>query len=419
MPERRMTVKQRFKRISAALMAAILFSYSTISAAAAPIEPEKLVPLLTYQTMLDFRTLEYSEKKLTDRNIETIEPNQTQKINPGSGNTRIKQAEIIMDVENYGNKDPISVYYTTYLETSNIMYGDLRTKMETNADLTKNDFDFTTTTEEVKKAENNSKTAKSETWLIKNKLTPKNKNLKMRWNTKYIMTSNVAGNTASIYIPSITIIASSPEEITELEKITNMLIEQNKILKEYFPNIIAMLDTINKNVGNITTAQDLTNTYLQQIKRLIEASQNNTTIIIQEFHTTQNIIKTESGNIQAAIKKQTEDLKKYLDDSYSGAIGNLPQANQELEQKVEELHNTESKYEQDMQNNFNALQMDSFQFSGNLIPALTICGNIINNVWSTMDDDMHTMYTFPLLLAIALLIIGKIARSSRKKGGDE
>ena len=180
-----------------------------------------------------------------------------------------------------------------------------------------------------------------------------------------------------------------------------------------------MLDAINKNVGNITTAQDLTNKYLQQIIRLIDASQNNTTIIIQEFHTTQTIIREESGNIQAAIKKQTEDLKKYLDDSYSGAIGNLPQANQELEQKVEELHNTEHKYEQDMQNNFNALQMDGYKFSGSLIPALTMCGNIINNVWATMDDDMHTMYTFPLLLAIALLLIGKIARSSRKKGGDE
>lgn len=70
---------------------------------------------------------------------------------------------------------------------------------------------------------------------------------------------------------------------------------------------------------------------------------------------------------------------------------------------------------------FNALDLGNFTFGDGVVSALPVVGNLFKGLWDSFGD-ATLIITFPLMLGVALVIVGRISRSSgkgSKKGGDD
>lgn len=82
----------------------------------------------------------------------------------------------------------------------------------------------------------------------------------------------------------------------------------------------------------------------------------------------------------------------------------------------------ESKWTGSMAENFNALGFDSFSWGDSLVSGFSLFSGIFMDIWRALGG-ATILFTFPLLLGVALLLIGRISRSggrsgSGKGGGD-
>ena len=74
--------------------------------------------------------------------------------------------------------------------------------------------------------------------------------------------------------------------------------------------------------------------------------------------------------------------------------------------------------------NFNALDLGNFSFDNGLITALRAVGNWFSNLWDALGP-VTLIFTFPLVLGISLVVVGRVSRSagkgskSGKVGGDD
>lgn len=87
--------------------------------------------------------------------------------------------------------------------------------------------------------------------------------------------------------------------------------------------------------------------------------------------------------------------------------------------KHEEL---ESQWVGSMTENFNALGFDSFSWDDGLVSGFSLFSGIFMDIWRSLGG-ATILFSFPLLLGVALLLIGRISRSggrsgSAKGGGD-
>lgn len=72
--------------------------------------------------------------------------------------------------------------------------------------------------------------------------------------------------------------------------------------------------------------------------------------------------------------------------------------------------------------NFEALDLSNFSFESALISALAAVGKWFTNIWNSLGPTT-IIFTFPLVLGVSLVVVGRVARSSGKgsksdKGGD-
>lgn len=87
--------------------------------------------------------------------------------------------------------------------------------------------------------------------------------------------------------------------------------------------------------------------------------------------------------------------------------------------KHEEL---ESQWFGSMTENFNALGFDTFSWTDDLVSGFSLFSGIFMDIWRSLGS-ATILFSFPLLLGVALLLIGRISRSggrsgSGKGGGD-
>lgn len=72
--------------------------------------------------------------------------------------------------------------------------------------------------------------------------------------------------------------------------------------------------------------------------------------------------------------------------------------------------------------NFNALDLSNYSFESALITALAAVGKWFTNIWDSLGPTT-IIFTFPLVLGVSLVVVGRVARSSGKgsktdMGGD-
>lgn len=120
-------------------------------------------------------------------------------------------------------------------------------------------------------------------------------------------------------------------------------------------------------------------------------------------------------NIQAQ-PDQLFTFRLYTDESVEEVF------EQEAQGNINNMENVESEWLGSMKDNFDALSLSHFQFPNGLVSGFGLITGIFNDLWNAMGQ-FRIAYVFPLTLALALLIVGRISkfsgRSSSKHGKGE
>lgn len=94
---------------------------------------------------------------------------------------------------------------------------------------------------------------------------------------------------------------------------------------------------------------------------------------------------------------------------------------QQVADQIMQQDNAEQYWNDKNQENFNALDLNNFSFSSGVVTALGTVGNLFSSIWNSLGDTV-LIFTFPLMLGITLVVIGRVSRHGGKgnddKGGD-
>lgn len=142
-------------------------------------------------------------------------------------------------------------------------------------------------------------------------------------------------------------------------------------------------------------------------------------------------IKADTSSIVSILglcKDQLVSLNGKVDDIYTLLKDSLATESQALDQKSENVAgqimqrvDSEQYWSDKNTENFNALDMGNWSFGDGVVGALPTVGNLFKSLWDSIGD-VTLIFVFPLMLGIALVIVGRLSRTSgkgSKKGGGE
>lgn len=112
------------------------------------------------------------------------------------------------------------------------------------------------------------------------------------------------------------------------------------------------------------------------------------------------LISTHTGDIYSILKDALKDETEALDSESSKAAETIMQQD-----------NSEQYWSDKNTDNFNAIGLSDFSFDGGIVNGIQNAGSLFTRIWDSLGDAV-IMYTFPLMLGIALVVIGRIARTS-------
>lgn len=129
------------------------------------------------------------------------------------------------------------------------------------------------------------------------------------------------------------------------------------------------------------------------------------------------------------LSHTTDDIAQNVNGIYDLLKNALAAESAELSQNAQHVGDTVmqqadgEKYWKDKNDaNFKALDLSNYSFESALITALASVGNWFSNIWDSLGPTT-IIFTFPLVLGVSLVVVGRVARSSGKgsksdKGGD-
>ena len=151
-------------------------------------------------------------------------------------------------------------------------------------------------------------------------------------------------------------------------------------------------------------------TLLQIVDQLTELNKDTDTII--------NLLTSIDTHL-TNVDKTTTDIYDLLRETLTDESTELTNASKSAAETIMQQENSEQ-YWTDT-DAFQKIDITNFSFSASVLSGLKLVGGIFSNIWNTLDD-VSIIYIFPLILGIALVVIGRIERSGgkgkKKKGGD-
>ena len=163
--------------------------------------------------------------------------------------------------------------------------------------------------------------------------------------------------------------------------------------------------------------------YLDQIIEHLANMDVDLDTVIQLLHSCVdylNKISVNSDNIANDVAGIYDLLKNALADE-SAAVS---KDSQHVADQVMMQTDAESYWKDKNTENFNALDIDNFSFDNGLMSALGAVGIWFSNLWEALGP-VTIIFTFPLVLGISLVVVGRVSRSagkgskSGKGGGDD
>ena len=172
-------------------------------------------------------------------------------------------------------------------------------------------------------------------------------------------------------------------------------------------SILSELQKIN---GNLTSGLSTLNQILEQC-RAIKAD---TSTIISVLGLCKDQLVTLNGKV--------DDIYTLLKDSLASESGAVDKKSEELAGQIMQRVDSEQYWSDKNTENFNALDMGNWTFGDGVVGALPTVGNLFKSLWDSIGD-ATLIFIFPLMLGIALVIVGRVSRTAgkgaKKGGGDD
>lgn len=171
----------------------------------------------------------------------------------------------------------------------------------------------------------------------------------------------------------------------------------------------AILEEVKKVNGNLTSAISVLNQILSQC----QAIKADTASILSVLRVCQSQLVTLNGKV--------DDIYKLLKDSLATESGAVDKKSEELAGQIMQRVDSEQYWNDKNTENFNALDMGNWTFGDGVVGALPTVGNLFKSLWDSIGD-ATLIFIFPLMLGIALVIVGRVSRTAgkgQKKGGGD
>lgn len=162
--------------------------------------------------------------------------------------------------------------------------------------------------------------------------------------------------------------------------------------------------------------------YLDQIVQLLTNMDADLDTVVQLLRSCVDYLNT--------LVHTTDDIAQNVNGIYDLLKNALAAESAELSQNAQHVGDTvlqqadgEQYWKDKNDENFKALDISNFSFSSLLVTSLSAVGGWFSNLWDSLGP-VTIIFTFPLTLGIALVVVGRVARSAGKgsksdKGGSD
>lgn len=134
-----------------------------------------------------------------------------------------------------------------------------------------------------------------------------------------------------------------------------------------------------------------------------------------------SILQIVSDNI-VALNGKVDDIYTLLKDSLAQESQSIDNKSQQVAGQIMQRVDAEQFWTDKNTENFDALDMGNWSFGDGVVGALPTVGNLFKSLWDSIGD-ATLIFVFPLMLGIALVIVGRLSRTagkgSKKGGGDD
>lgn len=145
---------------------------------------------------------------------------------------------------------------------------------------------------------------------------------------------------------------------------------------------------------------------LLSIAKQIKIDTTDIVKLLQAINSSTTLLQSDVAGIYDLLKNALADESASLDNK-----------SKDTAEKIMQQSDGEQYWMDKNTDNFNALEFDKFSFSNGVVGALSSVGSLFSSVWNALGD-AAVVFTFPLMLGIALVLVGRFSRQQQKsKGG--
>lgn len=167
-------------------------------------------------------------------------------------------------------------------------------------------------------------------------------------------------------------------------------------------DILTHVAKIDGNVQSIYSALQS----LLSVAKEIKIDTTDIVKLLQAINSSTTLLQSDVAGIYDLLKNALADESASLDNK-----------SKDTAEKIMQQSNGEQYWMDKNTDNFNALEFDKFSFSNGVVGALSSVGSLFSSVWNSLGDAV-VIFTFPLMLGIGLVLVGRISRQQqRSKGG--
>lgn len=183
----------------------------------------------------------------------------------------------------------------------------------------------------------------------------------------------------------------------------------NQDIVDVVSDILSQVRSINSNSSDLVSISQSSLTALNLILDQCKAINADTDIII----TILNAVKSQL----VILNGKVDNIYTLLKDSLKTESAAVDKKAQETGEQIMQRVDSEQYWSDKNTETFNAIDIGNFTFGDGVVGTLPTVSNLFKGLWDSFGDAV-LIFTFPLMLGLALVIIGRISRHSGKGGKD-
>lgn len=174
----------------------------------------------------------------------------------------------------------------------------------------------------------------------------------------------------------------------------------------------SIVDTIHDILTQVTQINSNTSSALSALNSILDqcrALNADTDTIISIL----NVVKSQLVTLNGKV----DNIYTLLKDSLKTESAAVDKKAQETGEQIMQRVDSEQYWSDKNTETFNSLDIGNFSFGDGVVSTLPTVSNLFKGLWDSFGEGV-LIFTFPLMLGLALVIIGRISRHSGKGGKD-